>query len=415
MESPTGHDAALHDEVRQLRERLERAEALIERLTTSNPAPATPAPAASPLDQPTDRRHLLKQAGLAAGVAAVGIAAGVAGATPAAANTGDALILGNGANVAQNVTKATNATTTDAHMFHFSDSYAFTPVDGGIGTLTGFAGFADAAVMGISTKTSGSAVRAQSSGTNGVAVSGNATGYGSIGVTANGNSIGLAATGGTTGVRTLMSVVDDNAGVSVLGGRRGVQVSSCALPLSIIPSAYPSGPPTSLGYSALVGDVFVDGDGVLYHCTAGGDPGTWQRISGQGTAGALTVTNPTRVYDSRLATGKLHTGQSRLLSVANGINVTTGAVSTPNVVPDGATAIHYNLTITETEGSGYLQVSPNLYSTSVTASSINWTGNGQTIANGLLVKIAASRQVNVIAGGAGGATHFVIDVVGYHR
>lgn len=45
------------------------------------------------------------------------------------------------------------------------------------------------------------------------------------------------------------------------------------------------------------------------------------------------------------------------------------------------------------------------------ASAINWTASGATVANGLIVPVNASRQVTVICGG--GSAHFILDVSGY--
>ena len=77
----------------------------------------------------------------------------------------------------------------------------------------------------------------------------------------------------------------------------------------------------------------------------------------------------------------------------------------------GASAIQYNLSIVDTVGNGYLQVSPG-DATTVTSSSINWTASGQVLNNGLVVKLDGSRQVKVFA--MFGATNFIIDVLGYY-
>ena len=135
------------------------------------------------------------------------------------------------------------------------------------------------------------------------------------------------------------------------------------------------------------------------------------RLTGPGTAGAFTAVAPARVYDSRLSGGRLSNGQSRVVNVANGINVGSGAVTTPNLVPVGATAIQYNLTIADTRDVGYVQVAPG-DATAVTGSSINWTGPNQVAANGLVVRLDGSRQVKAFA--MVGSTQFIIDVLGYY-
>lgn len=121
---------------------------------------------------------------------------------------------------------------------------------------------------------------------------------------------------------------------------------------------------------------------------------------------------PKRVYDSRLIAplGPLATGSDRVISVANGYVTDTATVDVPDVVPAGATAIAYNITIDNTVGSGFLSVNPGDAAT-LGGSSINWSQSGQTLANGLVVKLDTNRQIKVFCGG-GGSTNFVVDVLG---
>lgn len=129
--------------------------------------------------------------------------------------------------------------------------------------------------------------------------------------------------------------------------------------------------------------------------------------------------SPVRVYDSRwaagaatagLTLGPITGGQSRTVSVADGRNLGTGAVTTAGAVPAGASAVAYNLTLSNTTGIGFLAVTPG-GSATYSSSSINWDSAGQLIANGLIVGIDGSRAVKVFAGG--NTTNFIIDVVGY--
>lgn len=124
---------------------------------------------------------------------------------------------------------------------------------------------------------------------------------------------------------------------------------------------------------------------------------------------------PKRVYDSRLIAplGPLASGNNRVISVANGYVTDTTTLDVPDVVPAGATAIAYNVTIVNTVGSGYLSVNPG-DATTLGGSSINWFQPGQTLANGLVVKLDTNRQIKVFCGG-GGSTDFVVDVLGYYR
>ena len=121
--------------------------------------------------------------------------------------------------------------------------------------------------------------------------------------------------------------------------------------------------------------------------------------------------NPVRVYDSRAAgavgTGPIVSGEVRTISVANAQDA-----SAANVVPPGAQAVTFNLTVTATTGGGYLGVYPQ--GGTFSTSHINWTSAGQTIANAGNVALGGDRSVTVTAGG-GGSTHFLVDVTGWYR
>ena len=174
-----------------------------------------------------------------------------------------------------------------------------------------------------------------------------------------------------------------------------------------------AGPPTN-GLHA-TGEILRDTAGTFWACVAGGTPGTWRSLGGVSTAGQLHVINPTRVYDSRIPTPvPFNDSQSRLVSVADGINPGTGAVVTPNVVPAGAIAVAYNLTIAGGTGTGFLSIADGTQ-TSSSASAINWTPTSNTIANGGVVPVDATRSVKVFCGGGAGVScNFILDITGYY-
>lgn len=141
------------------------------------------------------------------------------------------------------------------------------------------------------------------------------------------------------------------------------------------------------------------------------------RVRYKTPGGVFVPIAPKRVYDSRFnmapdANGVLASGANRTVSVANGRNA-AGAVDVPDLVPTSATAIAYTLTIADTVGSGFLSINPG-GDTDVKASAINWTAPGQALANTGVVQLATNRTITAICGG-GGATAFLIDVVGYYR
>jgi hypothetical protein len=47
------------------------------------------------------------------------------------------------------------------------------------------------------------------------------------------------------------------------------------------------------------------------------------------------------------------------------------------------------------------------------ASTINWFGPDQTLANGIGLTLNASRQLTAVCSG-GGSTHFIVDISGYY-
>ena len=123
--------------------------------------------------------------------------------------------------------------------------------------------------------------------------------------------------------------------------------------------------------------------------------------------GALfTPVTPTVIYDSRAKDGPLASGQQR-----------TVATQVPGGSIPGAVAVAYNLTVTDTVGSGHLSVTPSGGSTNTSA--INWTGPGQKLANASVVA-ASPNFAGIFGNGSltvaaqGGATQFLVSVVGYY-
>ncbi len=140
-----------------------------------------------------------------------------------------------------------------------------------------------------------------------------------------------------------------------------------------------------------------------------------REIVGPAAAGALHPIAPTRVYDSRQpepSPGRLGPGATRVISVATGRSIATGAATVADLVPAGATAIMFNVTATGTEGPGFLTVSPASV-TDVAASTINWTESNVTIANSSMVGLSGDRLIRVTCAPTA-STDFAIDVIGYY-
>lgn len=117
-----------------------------------------------------------------------------------------------------------------------------------------------------------------------------------------------------------------------------------------------------------------------------------------GPTGSVLLPAPVRMYDSRTGT-KIGQAQTRTHSLANRL-------------PVGAVGAILNVTVTRTEGGGFLTV----YSASAPApgtSSVNWTASGQAIANGVQTAVSGARAIKVTCGGVGARTDYVVDLVGY--
>ncbi|MGB8861884.1 MAG: hypothetical protein WCC60_21695, partial [Ilumatobacteraceae bacterium] len=165
-----------------------------------------------------------------------------------------------------------------------------------------------------------------------------------------------------------------------------------------------------------VGEIDADTNKDLWMCVEAGTPGKWRKITGLTAAGSFHAITPTRVYDSRQpqpSPGPLSNGQNRTITVKDARTVNGGAITITNAIPTGATAVAANITITATTGTGFLAINPG-GNTTVTASTINWFGPDQTIANGVTLTLNTNRELTAICDGGGGSTHFIIDITGYY-
>lgn len=264
-------------------------------------------------------------------------------------------------------------------------------------------------VQGVHSVDGATGVRGDATGASGRGVFGGATGIGGYGVFGQFVGDGDPGTGvygisndggGVVGVSTEgVGVVGEGTSWDVYAnssGRIGLEASDV-------------GPTTPGG----VGTLARDPDGTLWYCFA---PNRWQRLSGVSLSGGYTAIDPVRVFDSRNAgfpnSGAFSPFEARVIPIADGRNGLTGAVTTPDAVPVGATAITYNVTIDGTTAAGFLSVVPGDVESTDT-STINWTGPAATIANGTQSRIDPLRRLRLIAGPFA-TFHAIVDVTGYY-
>lgn len=312
-----------------------------------------------------------------AGVAAAAVAAGLSGSQKAQAADGEPVILGSEGNTAGSRTQIVGPS------FVVSDGDAKGSLAENVnGTITGVHGFtADSvgnrAVWGLDDTRDGVGVYGQHDPT---------TGPGTGVAATSGNGVGLRAVGTTWDV--------------TLSGSGQLNFTS-------------AGPITSTDPGP-VGTLARTDDGSLWYSVAQGE---WTRVASQGASSTFFPLEPTRVYDSRLAVpifGPVPAGGARRLSVRQGRDLATGAVTVANLVPNDATAVAYNVTVDQTVGAGFLTVAPG-DSTGPKASSVNWNENGQSVANAGIVPVDGDGAVLVFVGGpAGSSTDLIIDITGYY-
>lgn len=384
----------------------QRVAELEARLTPAAATPATTAPVTA-TDTVTEaprssRRGLLKLAG----AAAVGaVAAGATGAQQAAATNGEAVTIGQWKT-------GTSPTRTDLDgSAGGGQAFLFQAGTGsnGIGYLTSAALCGMTYNAGVGTGVFGLTSIDGGSGVYGNNEHSTAHGAGVTGVT---NS---ALSQGVRGWNPLGVGVkgDGKIALAGVGSIYGLMVEGTRAAITFHAT---QGAPGTRSDAHLVGDIDLDVNGELWLCVAAGIPGIWRKLGGGAAAGQFHAVSPFRVYDSRkpAPVHPISTGQNRLVPVGHAIDA-NGAVIPGLVVPNGASAIMYNLTVVNTVGSnGWLAVNP-AGVTTVSASTINWSASGLSLANASVVPLDATKNVTVVCGGTGTSANFIIDVVGYYQ
>ena len=134
-------------------------------------------------------------------------------------------------------------------------------------------------------------------------------------------------------------------------------------------------------------------------------------LNASAVAGQLNLLDePLRAYDSRSTTdGKLVADTARVIDLTSGLNGSNGSVP---AVPIGARAALITLTVTQTNGSGFLKAYSSALTTPPATSTINWTAPNSDIATSTTVAVDGSGKIALLAGLNG--THVIVDVVGYY-
>lgn len=124
--------------------------------------------------------------------------------------------------------------------------------------------------------------------------------------------------------------------------------------------------------------------------------------------GLQSLFDPVRLFDSRDPDDLL--GGDKL---ADG-DIVSIVAAAPDV--DWVESVFLNITITDTEGAGFLAVRASVAQADVpdpTTSNINWTDSGVTLANAALSGVGQHQSIDVHCTGEGSATHVIVDLQGY--
>ena len=140
------------------------------------------------------------------------------------------------------------------------------------------------------------------------------------------------------------------------------------------------------------------------------------------TTGTVAVYTAEFFYDDPAVMFRPVTPQARKLDTRQPgpltgriVNGSTKVLPLTPELPAGASLALVNLTVTNTEGFGFLTLYP-AGQTAPGTSSINWYTTGQTVANSATVAVSAGGAVAIHGGGAGAAkADVIVDLLGYYR
>jgi hypothetical protein len=174
-------------------------------------------------------------------------------------------------------------------------------------------------------------------------------------------------------------------------------------PILLDPHANKVGAPTTGSHEK--GEVWVDVFGRHFLCIADGTPGTWVRPG-------LNPVAPYRVCDTRAGTGTPYSTGTRLGPGGTLLITIAGSLVPPAPsIPEGATAIVANLTVTGGTATSYLTAYPADLVTPPTASNINFSA-GQTIANQVTVALSPDGDIKIR--NFAGNVHVILDLAGFY-
>lgn len=206
------------------------------------------------------------------------------------------------------------------------------------------------------------------------------------------------------------------AGALAVASANGSQIRFVPLPDAV------AGPTPGVHQA---GELYCDSTGTLWFSVPvppvapATTPGLrWVKLAGPDTAGSFhSLPVAKRCYDSRLATGAAKIAEGATVD----IDLTKDTAGAASGFPAGARIALLNLTVTGTEGVGFVQ----LFATGtpiaqVQTSNVNWFADGASIANSSGVPVSAAGSITARVGsdpadGATARTHVLVDLIGYYQ
>ncbi|MCU1452169.1 MAG: hypothetical protein JWN46_315 [Acidimicrobiales bacterium] len=369
---------------------------------TGEPARPIAPPSAPSSGSPVVSRRGLMRAGGGAAAAGVGLAlaGGVLGRDRAEAAQNGNFILGQTNDAGGGTTRVNAAIGNGNPAFIAQNTVSGRGIEGyGVGK-SGVFGQSDTlyGIEGVSTTTAG--VSGTSDSGAGVFGLGNTTGGGVVGQSNSGTAVfGIAFSGGAAVKGTSLS---GPGGVFTTNDGSQLQLATAG--------SHVRTPPIADTTPHVAGEIVCDTSGGLWFCAAAGSPGTWRKLAGPDTAGALRVLPaPVRVYDSRPGTSPA-TGPKTPL-VANGARTLDLTVDS-STVPAGATAALVTLLLVNTvAGNGNFTIWANGVARPQ-ANNMVWGGSAGRFSSPATTALDATGKCQVVSNLK---TDVVLDVVGYYR
>jgi len=176
----------------------------------------------------------------------------------------------------------------------------------------------------------------------------------------------------------------------------------------------------------VAGELYRDAEGTLWYTvpldpnsrdyppSATPDPVRFVKLAGAPTAGQFhTLPVAQRIFDSRKGSTptKLSPGPTTV-----DLDLTSTSTGDDSGFPAGSVTALLNITLDETEGSGFARVvATGTDLATVETSNINWYTDGQILANQATVAVSADGKVTIELGGPEtSSTHVIIDIQGFY-